>query len=306
MEKIIEKIKSKKTAAILKIQTQVIKSIHDYMHEQGVVQLMPVMLSPITDPLAHSVHDAEIDYEGQKLKLTKSMILHKHMALMSEEISKIFIMSPNVRLEKDEVVGSKRHLIEFSQLDIEFKGMKKDDFMKFMESLVVKILSDVKEKCSKELDYLGRKITLPKIPFARYESKELLKKYGKDYEKMVSTKAKDPFWILDLKREFYDREDEKKKDYYHNYDLVWPEGFGEALSGGEREHLHDVMLRKMRERDQDPVAFSSYLELAKRKELSPSCGGGLGIERTVRFISGVSEIKDVALFSRSPGEKIIV
>ena len=44
-------------------------------------------------------------------------------------------------------------------------------------------------------------------------------------------KEKYPFWVICHKREFYDKEDPERPGHYLNYDLIWPEGFGEALSG---------------------------------------------------------------------------
>lgn len=62
MEKVIQRIKSGRMDAVLKVQTSMLKAISDFMHMKGVIQLMPVIVSPITDPLCHSVFDARIKY----------------------------------------------------------------------------------------------------------------------------------------------------------------------------------------------------------------------------------------------------
>ena len=90
-----------------------------------------------------------------------------------------------------------------------------------------------------------------------------------------------------------------------NYDLVYPEGFGEALSGGEREFEYDVIIRKLKERNQSTGDFKDYVELAKRGLLVPSAGAGFGVERLVRFLSGKKHIEEVQLFPRVPGKKVI-
>ena len=77
MEKAIQKIMAREMPAILRIQTTAMKVLRDYLYGSDVLELMPVMLSTVTDPLCHSVCDAEISYMGQQLQLTKSMILHK-------------------------------------------------------------------------------------------------------------------------------------------------------------------------------------------------------------------------------------
>ncbi|MFH1588725.1 MAG: asparagine synthetase A [Candidatus Diapherotrites archaeon] len=306
MDRLIEKMKSEETQKILRVQSVLLKSISDFLHEKKLLQVMPVILSPETDPLSHSVFDASIDYYGQKLQLTKSMILHKFLYVSSPFISGVYCFSPNVRLEKKHCAGTGRHLIEFTQIDIEFKEKSKHEFMDFFEDLVIHVLSEAKSKCEKELDFFGRELVIPKKPFKVFESKELEKKYGKDFEEIISRKLKEPFWILDHKREFYDKEDKEKKDYYHNYDLVWPEGFGEALSGGEREFELTEIKRKLAERGSSTKHFKTYASLAEKGLIKPSAGGGMGIERALRFITGKKCISEVTFFPRLAGEKIVI
>lgn len=290
------------TLSILHIQTEALKAIHDYLYEQKLLQLMPVMLSPITDPLCHETSDARINYLGQELQLTKSMIFHKQLAIASCNTKGIYIMSPNVRLEKPLKRDSGRHLIEFSQLDIELREVKALKFMELLEGLINYIIIRVKEKCGRELEDLGVSLKIPTRPFKIFSSEELLKKYGEDFEKEVSLQEIDPFWITDYQREFYDKEDPDRPGHYLNYDLIYPEGFGEALSGGERDFEYEILLRKIKERYQNPVAFKFYLDKAKEGKLIASVGGGLGIERLVRFLTKIPHIREISLFSKVPGE----
>jgi asparaginyl-tRNA synthetase len=226
--------------------------------------------------------------------------------MIAPGLEKLYIVSPNIRLETAECKASGRHLIEFSQVDIEFKGATKEEFMRFMEGMVIAVISTVKEECSEELALLDRRLVIPTAPFASYESKEAAEAHGSSWEKHLSTEAKEPFWILDLEREFYDKEDPERKGYYHNYDLIWPEGFEEALSGAERDFEYEVLLRKLAERGQSEAEFAPYMALAKEGHLVATAGGGLGVERLVRFLSGTRHIKDVPLFPRTPGEEVLI
>lgn len=304
-DRIIDHVKKSEMIDILKIQSCALKATHDFMWEHGITQLMPVMLSPVTDPLAHPVYDSSLEYDGQKLELTKSMILHKQVSMCRGDIHGIYIVSPNIRLETPENKESGRHLIEFSQVDIELKDASGEKFREFMEKLTVHVFKFVKKECSEELKRLGREFEIPKTPFKVYDSKELEKEHGEDFEKIVSKKEKQPFWVLDHYREFYDKEDPLTKKHL-NYDLVYPEGFGEALSGAEREYEYDVIVRKMKERKMDLDSYKPYLEIAKKGILKPTAGGGFGVERIVRFLSGKSHIREVVLFPRVPGEEIII
>ncbi|OGS44414.1 MAG: hypothetical protein A3K76_03335 [Euryarchaeota archaeon RBG_13_57_23] len=305
MQAAISHIRAEEHSNILRVQSAALKAIHDYMYENRVVQAMPIILSPATDPLNHHHFDAKVEYYGQKLNLTKSMIIHKQLSLLNDGIDRIYFMSPNVRLEDAKLRDSGRHLFEFTQVDIEFKNKSKGDFFKFVDGMLAHTFKFVSKECAKELEALGRDLRMPKLPLRVYESEELMAEYGKDFEKTASEKAKDPFWITNFRREFYDREDKQRKGYFHNYDVFWPEGYGEALSGGEREWEHDEIVRKMRERKTDTKPFDTYLKVASQGLIPKTVGGGLGIERMVRFMTGRKHIREVTMFPRVPGEEII-
>ncbi|MFH1664219.1 MAG: asparagine synthetase A [archaeon] len=305
MHETIKHLMKPELRQIMKIQSAALKSVDSFLYSMGLLHLMPVVLSPVTDPLSHSVYDSSVDYLGQKLQLTKSMILHKQLALMADSVPGIYIVSPNVRLEFSDKALTGRHLIEFSQVDIELSGASSRQFMDFTEELFAYVFSFVKQECSKELSELGRDIPLSAKPFKVFDSVKLLDKFGEDFEQIVSEKEKQPFWITDYYREFYDRQD-KKTGKHFNYDLVYPEGFGEALSGGEREFEFDVIKKKLAERKTEFSSLAPYLEIAEKGLLKPTAGGGFGVERLVRFLSGKQHIRDVTLFPRIPGEKIVI
>ena len=305
MEEAVLHIKSEKRRHILRVQSAALKAIHDYMYKHGVVQAMPIILSPETDPLNHKHFDASVEYFGQKLHLTKSMILHKQLSLVNCGIDKIYFMSPNVRLEEHALRETGRHLFEFTQVDIELKDKTKKDFVKLVDGMISGVYRFVIKECSEDLKALDRKLAAPKLPLKVYESQDLLKAHGEHFESITSKEATDPFWIMNFRREFYDREDKHLRGYYHNYDVFWPEGFGEALSGGEREWEHEEIVRKMRERNTNMKAFETYLNVSSKGLIPRTVGGGLGIERMVRYLTGQKHIRDVTLFPRVPGEKIV-
>jgi asparaginyl-tRNA synthetase len=290
---------------VLAIQSAVLKATHDFMWRKGLLQMMPVMLSGITDPLNHPVYDSSIEYGGRKLTLTKSMILHKQIAMVPPEIKGVYIVSPNIRLEREHLRETGRHLFEFSQVDMELKGASAKEYMKFAEELFSSIFAFVKKECVVELEHLGREIHVPSTPFKTYSTGELRDKYGEDFEKIASLEAKDPFWITDHYREFYDKEDPITKKHI-NYDIIYPEGFGEALSGAERETDYKRIVEKMYERKMDFTPYVPFLEIARKGLLKPSAGAGFGVERMVRFLTGRKHIRDAVFFPRVPGEPIII
>ena len=304
MQEAILHIRTERMKHILRVQTAALKAIHDYMYENDAVQAMPIILSPETDPLSHPHFDATVEYYGQKLHLTKSMILHKQLSLLNEGIDKIYFMSPNVRLEEGKLRETGRHLFEFTQVDVELRDKTKKEFIEFVDGMIASIYKRVIHDCGEQLTALDRKLVVPELPLKIYESEDLELRYGEQFERIASEEARDPFWMMNFRREFYDREDKERRGYFHNYDIFWPEGYGEALSGGEREWEHDEIVRKMKERNTNQEAYKKYLQVAREGLIPKTVGGGLGVERMVRFLTGQKHIRDVTLFPRVPGERI--
>lgn len=304
IRKAVEKLASPRLRAVVRIQTTLLSSLTNMMREEGMVQLLPVMVSPITDPLNHSVLEGSIKYGSIELQLTKSMILHKQLALASG-LDGIFMISPNVRLEHPERGSTGRHLLEFSQLDFEMRGRKMEDVMRFSERLLAQAFSDVKKRHGDELALFGRDLRIPSTPFRTYDLKELEKEYGPDWERILSASSKEPVWVTNHEREFYDAEDPDKPGTFRNYDIIYPEGFGEGLSGGEREWEHGRILYRMEKKGMDAAPYRAYIEAAHMGKLVPSAGAGFGIERMLRYICGVQHIEEVSPFAKVPGKEII-
>ncbi|MBI5553365.1 MAG: asparagine synthetase [Candidatus Diapherotrites archaeon] len=281
----------------------------EFFHREGFTQLMPVILSPVTDPLGPDpgssvIKTGEVEYLGQRLSLTQSMILHKQMALL-EGLEKLFIISPNVRLEHPARRETGRHLFEFSQVDFELARAKSEDVFGLMEKYLAEMVKFVSGTYSEELSFFGRTLPVISAPFRIFTTHELKERFGPDWEGKASLKATQPFWVTDHSREFYDREDPAHPGHYLNYDLIYPEGFGEALSGGEREFEWTSIQRRMSRDRLEMPAYAPYVSLAE-KGLIPSAGGGFGVERLVRYLTGAVHVGDVQLFRRVPGETVVV
>ena len=296
----LKKIQAPGIKDILTVQQGIIRATHEFMYQNKLTQIMPLMLSPITDPLNHSVVDASIHYADQQWSLTKSMIFHKQLALMNPELDAIYIVSPNVRLELADRKDTGRHLFEFTQVDFEFRGKSKEFVMDFMERLIAFVFDHLKKEIPDTIKKL-RGALLPKYSkLALYRTEELEKQYGPDYEKIKSKEAVEPFWLVNHKREFYDKEDQSRPNTYLNYDIIWPEGYGEGLSGAEREFEYKQILKRMDETGTNQQVFANYIEAAKEGKLVSSAGAGFGVERMTRYICKLQDIDQATLFSRKP------
>jgi asparaginyl-tRNA synthetase len=285
---------------VLKVQQGIIRATHDFMFKKGLTQLMPLMLSPITDPLNHGVVDASISYAEQRWSLTKSMIFHKQLALVNPELESIYIVSPNVRLEFADRADTGRHLFEFTQVDFEFRGKDRFFVMEFMEELVNFVFDRLNQEIPELLLELRGELLPQYEKWPVYRTEKLEAAYGPEYEKLKSQEATEPFWLLNHKREFYDKEDTGKRGTYLNYDVIWPEGFGEGLSGAEREHEYKQILKRMEEVGTSQETFKHYLEVAKAGLLPKTAGAGFGVERMTRFICRLKDVNEATVFSRKP------
>ncbi|MFD1186543.1 asparagine synthetase A [Pontibacter rugosus] len=301
----VNHLKRAELPKILRVQQGIVRATHDFMFKKGLTQLMPLMLSPITDPLNHGVVDATIGYAEQRWSLTKSMIFHKQLALMNPALDSIYIVSPNVRLEFADRADTGRHLFEFTQVDFEFKGKDRFFVMEFMEELVNFVFRRLNEELPETIMELRGELLPQYEKWEVCRTEKLEAAFGPEYEHLKSKEATVPFWLLNHKREFYDKEDPKKRGTYLNYDLIWPEGYGEGLSGAEREHEYRQIRKRMAEVGTSEDVFANYLEIAKEGGIPKTAGAGFGVERMTRFICRLKDVDEATVFSRKPFAKAI-
>jgi asparaginyl-tRNA synthetase len=292
----------KERVAVLRIASEILGAAGTYLRERDFVEILPVLLSPITDPLHHETYAGAVDYYGAPYQLTKSMIFHKQIALRT--LPRIFCFSPNVRLEPAERASFGRYLAEFVQLDLEVREASRDEVIELGEGLVVAVLKAVAARCTDELGLLGRNLRVPTVPFERVSYAEAAARFGEPFDDALSATLSAPAWVIDFPRrvrEFYDREDPRRPDVLLDMDLVYPEGYGEALSGGEREFELERILDRLR-RDAIPESrFAAYLSMV-REGIPRSAGFGIGVERLTRYVAGLDRIEDARLFPKVPGD----
>ena len=296
---------TRKNQSVLKIQSEIRRILADHLRSKSFIEISPVIISPITDPLNHPTSPQNVICYGKQYHLTQSMIFHKQLAMRSLE--KIFVFSPNIRTEPPDRRNTKRHLFEFTQLDLEVRNASREDMIKLCEELLIDVIKRIRKDCKKELKILDRTLRIPKTPFIKIKYEDAYKQYGNDFETKISKTHQEPVWIVDIplkNREFYDREDPKKPGILRDMDLIYPEGYGEALSGGEREYQYERIKQRILKKGQKLSQFKEYLTLAK-DDLPPSAGFGIGIERLTRYICGLKRIEEATLFPKTPGEYCI-
>lgn len=290
---------------ISKVMTHALKYLTAEFTFKGFEWLLPVILSQSTDPLwpdqnASIEKRIEVEIYGQVVRPTASMIIHKLVAC-SLAHPRLFILSPNVRIEKGERATTGVHAYEFTQLDFEVRSATSVEIRRFVEDVVCGLLASLKAQMDDELFYLrgGHSLPTPSPPFRVFDREELETQYGQRWESRVTFENVSPFWITNFPREFYDFED-FESGKWDNYDLFLPE-YGEVLSGARREFEYEKMVAKMEKAAVRKENYKVLLRLAKEERLKPSAGAGIGLERLVSWIVKAEHVGEVQLFPRIPG-----
>ncbi len=232
-------------------------------------------------------------------------------------LGKIYFFSPNIRLEPLNSVKTKRHLVEFVQIDVEEAYADYFKAMEILEGLLVYVIKKVLREHEEDLKELGRELKVPKRPFKKLTHKEavdLLRSHGYEEvsynseipwyaEEAISKMFDEPFFIYDYPlgaRGFYDREDPDRPGILRDFDLLYPEGYGEAASGAEREYEVEKVIARMRLTGENPEEYGWYIEMLKFG-IPPSAGFGIGVERLTRYICGLKTIWEARPYPKVAG-----
>jgi len=292
-------------AQIGKVGTEVLRYLTNAFTGRGFTWLLPVIFSKSTDPLwpdpgASIEKRVETEIYGETVRTTLSMIIHKLVAC-STAYPKFFVLSPNVRIERRERKATGWHAYEFTQLDFEVAGAGFRDVRRLVEAVIAGLVSHVKKRAERELKSLGRygSLKTPETPFRVYDREDLEAKYEGRWEVSLPQDIREPVWVTNIPREFYDFED-AATGRWDNYDLFLPK-YGEVLSGARREWEYGKIVAKM---ERDGVKKENYtllLTLAKEGKLKPSAGAGIGVERLMTWVAGARHVGEVQAFPKVPG-----
>jgi asparaginyl-tRNA synthetase len=301
---------------VFKVQATALRAMREFLDAEGFTEVLAPIVGPATDPGIRGARQASIDFYGFEYKVMSSAILYKQY--MAASLGRIYFNSPNVRLEPVESMYTGRHLAEFYQLDLEMYGASYEDAMGLAERLLYHTVRRVLEEHGGELErVLGRSLEAHKPPYPRIthaEAVRLARELGCrqpegaeirwECEKLLSAEIGRPFFITEYprgSRGFYDREDPGRPGVLLDFDLIYPEGFGEAASGAEREYEPERVAARMRETGEDPARYEWYLEMLRELYPLRTAGFGVGVERLTRYICGLRGVWEARPYPKVPG-----
>ncbi len=304
-------LRSKRQWAILRIRDAVKTAIHQYLHQENFISVDSPVFTPNACEGTTTLFPVPYFDLGEAY-LSQSGQLYIEAAIAS--VGKCYDFGPVFRAEKSK---TKRHLTEFWMMDAEAAFAEHEDNIKTQEGLLRFIIRHCLNNCQEELKVLERNTEpLEKAdqPFTRYTYDQAIKKlnemgsdikYGEDLgnddEGLLTKDSAVPVFIEKWPKSikpFYMKQDPENPDLVLNDDLIATEGAGEISGGSQREDNFELLLAKIKAEGLPQADYDWYLDLRKYGSV-PHSGFGIGLERIVRWITGVEHIRECIPFPRT-------
>ena len=326
--------------AVFRIRSVSSFAIHKYFHEKNFVYLhTPIITSSDCEgagemfqvttlpldkvPMVDGHVDYSKDFFGKKVSLTVSGQLHEEV--VTHAFGKTYTFGPTFRAENS---NTSRHAAEFWMMEPEICFCDLDELMDCEEEMIKYVIKYVQNECKDELEFLNKFVdntllerlqNIVDNEFVRLDYTDAIK---------ILEKVKDRFvypvkWGVDLQSEherYLTEEVYKKPVFLKNYpkdikafymrlnddgktvaavDMLVP-GVGELCGGSQREERLDKLLARIKELGLKESDYTWYID-SRRYGTNIHSGYGLGFERLVMYLTGISNIRDVELFPRTVG-----
>ncbi|MDU1010240.1 MAG: asparagine--tRNA ligase [Finegoldia magna] len=327
--------------AVFRVRSRLAFAIHKFFNERGFVYVhTPIitgsdaegageMFRVTTLDLDNIPKDDDGNVDFSQDFFSKSTNLTVSGQLQAEAYAlafrNVYTFGPTFRSEHS---NTPRHAAEFWMMEPEICFADLDDVCNLAEDMVRYIIKDVMENCEEEIKFFNSFVDknlierLTKVANKSFkkltytEAIEILQKSGEkfeypvewgmdlqtEHEKYLSEKVVDgPVFVTDYPKEikaFYMRLNDDNKTVAAT-DLLVP-GIGELIGGSQREERYELLDKKMEELGFNKEEYKWYLDLRKYGGVKHG-GFGLGFERMVMYMTGMSNIRDVIPFPRTVG-----
>lgn len=327
--------------AVTRVRNQISRSIHNFFQERGFYYInTPIITASDCEGAGEMFTVTTLDMnkppraEGGAVDFAKDFFKRRaHLTVSGQlegeiyacALGKIYTFGPTFRAENS---NTSRHLAEFWMVEPEVAFAELADNMELAEAFLKRIARDVLENCGEDLQFFHDRIdktvfdTLTGIverEFRRIsytEAVDLLTKadhkfefpvsWGRDLQSeheryLTETVFQCPVIVHDYPstiKPFYMRLSDDGRTVAA-MDVLVPK-VGEIIGGSQREERLEVLEKRMNAQGLNPADYWWYLDL-RRYGTVPHAGFGLGLERTVQFVTGMENIRDVIPFPRVPG-----
>ncbi|PID77234.1 MAG: asparagine--tRNA ligase [Deltaproteobacteria bacterium] len=313
--------------AVARVRSRLSMAVHTFFQERGFFQVHTPVITTSDCEGAGEMFQVKSgkdgDFFGKPAGLTVSGQLQAEVYALS--LGKVYSFGPTFRAENS---NTSRHLAEFWMIEPEMAFCDLSCNMQYAEEMLKYCLADILDNCQEDMNLFNsfiEKGLIDKLSgvvekdfghITYTEAVEVLLSSGKNFEFPVS-------WGVDLQSEherylteeyfrkplivtdypasikpFYMRLNDDGKTVAA-MDILVP-GIGEIVGGSQREDRYDLLLARMKEAGIDTTEYQWYLDL-RRYGSVPHAGYGLGFERLVQFCTGMTNIREVIPFPRTPG-----
>lgn len=313
-------VRSSRQWAILRIRATIVRALRNFLDDEGFLLVDTPILTPAAGENTTTLF--EIDYHGESAFLAQTGQLYNEANMAA--FGRVYTFGPTFRAEKSK---TRRHLQEFWMLEPEAAFYSLEDLMDLEERLITHVVGQVLEKHRSELDIIERDISrLEAItaPFVRIsydeaierlkqhwatltdpEQKELLRiewgeDFGSPHETAIAEMFDKPVFVYHYPtaiKAFYMQPVAGRPEVCRSVDLLAPEGYGEITGGSERIYDYELIRRQVATLGISQEAYRWYLDL-RRYGTVPHAGFGLGLERTVAWICGLSHVRETIPYAR--------
>ncbi len=302
-------LRSSRQVAALRVRSEVSQAIHDFYYQRGFVHIDSPILTPAACEGTSTLF--ETDYFGDKAYLSQSGQLYLEPAAAA--FGKVYCFGPTFRAEKSK---TRRHLMEFWMVEPEVAFLEFEGLCDLAEEFLCFLVSRVLERCRPELATLERdvaKLANIRAPFPRIEYREAIEvlrgqgaevsfgdDLGGDEETILASQFDRPVMVRRYPAQikaFYMQPDPQDPSLALALDVLAPEGYGEIIGGSQRIHDHDLLLARIDEHGLPREAFQWYLDV-RRYGSFPHSGFGMGLERFVSWMCGLSHLREATAYPR--------
>ena len=313
-------LRTRRMIAVAKIRASILRFAREWFMENDWIEVTaPIIVKGAVEGGSTLF---SIKYFDEEAFLSQSAQLY--LESMTFCLGPVWSLTPSFRAEKSRTV---RHLVEFSHLEAEAPWVNMEDILSVQEQLVSFIVQNTAKHASEDLALL--KINTNELkriepPFDRLTyAKAIESLRAKDFlitaengsqrtiehgddlnidsERELTKNSIRPIFVVGYPlavKPFYVKEDPQNKGMGLAADMLATQGFGEITSGGIREDNVNTLTKRIEKEDLDRSSYDWYIDL-RRYGSVPHGGFGLGIERLVRWITNIKDIKDTVLFPRT-------
>jgi nondiscriminating aspartyl-tRNA synthetase len=297
-------LRSDRNQAAFRIRHVALEAVREFLSGNGFLEVnTPKIIATATEGGAALF---PILYFEREAFLAQSPQLYKEELVVPFE--KVYEIGPAYRAEKSH---TRRHITEFTSIDIEQAFAAAGDVMKVAEGLMVHVCAAVSDRCKEPLKILRHKIAVPEVPFRRLTYSEVVEKlqkedvkieWGEDiptagFRKLGKIHPYFYFitdWPSGLKP-FYIKPRDEESELSEGFDLMW--SWVEIASGGTRVHDKNLLVKRLKAQGLHPESFNHHLQ-AFDYGMPPHAGWAIGLERLVMMLTGIKNIREVVLYPR--------